>query len=323
MADSPRKLLSIVVPALNEASGIQKALRTIASVLEKLNYAYEIIVIDDGSRDHTFDRAASLADAGLPIRTFGFSRNFGKEAAILAGLRVARGDGVITIDADLQHPPSLIPAMVSAWEGGAKIVNGVKRDRRDRHWWITLRANLINSLLKRIGGIDVRNASDFKLLDRAVVEVMARELPERRRFYRGLTYWLGFPQVLLEFDVAPRDTGRSTWSLHALISLAWTAMVSFTAAPLQIVSVLGLFTLLLGLFIGTDTLWSWLHGRAVSGFATTIIVLLLIGSSIMISLGIIGEYIAKIYEEIKRRPAYIISRSYEKGLPLCKWQEDK
>lgn len=312
MVNEPsRKLLSVVVPAFNEAAGIQSAIRTLAGVLEPLGYRYEVVVVDDGSRDHTFERAAALVDAGLPVRAIRLSRNFGKESALLAGLHHADGDAVITIDADLQHPPALIPEMVRAWEQGARIVHGVKRDRGDESKLSTARAYMVNKLITALGGIDVRNSSDFKLLDRAAVSVLTRSVTERSRFYRGLATWIGFTQATLEFDVARRESGKSGWTLRSLISLSLTAMVSFTSAPLRIVSILGVLTFLLGAAVGSDAVISWIKGQAVSGFTTIIITLMLIGSFIMISLGVIGEYIAKIYDETKQRPGFIIDRIHQ------------
>ena len=307
----PETLLSVVVPAFNEEAGIQATARILVEVLGTVGYRYEIIIVDDGSRDRTFERAAQLTDSGMPIRAIRLSRNFGKEGALLAGLENARGDAVITIDADLQHPPSLIPEMVAAWERGARMVHGVKRRRGDETWWAGARAYVINNLITMLGGIDVQHSSDFKLLDRVAVNVLTQSLPERSRFYRGLAGWMGFPQATLEFDVAPRHHGKSGWSLRSLLALSLTAMVSFTSAPLRVVSVLGVLTFFVGVAVGTDAVWSRMHGNSVSGFATTIITLLLIGSFIMVSLGIIGEYIAKIYDEIKRRPPFIIDHRYE------------
>jgi glycosyltransferase involved in cell wall biosynthesis len=307
-----RSLVSIVVPAFNEAESIQPALQTLSSVFDCLPYEFEIVVIDDGSGDDTFGRAAAMADAGLPVRAIRLSRNFGKEGALLAGLLQAHGDAAITIDADLQHPPSLIPEMLKAWQSGAKVVHAVKRDRGDKSWISTIRARVINGLLTRLSGVDVRNSSDYKLLDRAALDILTRTLPERCRFYRGLTGWIGFEQATIAFDIAPRQHGQSRWRLQSLLALALTALVSFTSIPLRIVSVMGLLTFLLGLGVGGDAIWSWATGRAVSGFVTIIITLLFIGSSIMISLGVIGEYIAKIYDEIKGRPAYVIDKLYER-----------
>jgi polyisoprenyl-phosphate glycosyltransferase len=299
-------LISVVVPAHNEAQGIAHATGVIGSVLDGCGLRWEIVVVDDGSRDGTFDRVAEIARGEPRIKGLRFSRNFGKEAALLAGLAHAAGDAVITIDADLQHPPALIPQMVEHWRSGAKVVDAVKRSRDTDGWLTRLRARVFNALLTRLGGIRVENSSDFKLLDRVVVDTVVRLMPERRRFYRGLTEWVGYPRVSLPFYVAERHAGDSKWSLWKLIELALTATISFTSAPLRIVTVLGFGTLAFGFVVGAEAIIGWARGLAVSGFTTTIATLLIIGSTIMISLGIIGEYIAKIYDEIKARPAYLV-----------------
>jgi glycosyltransferase involved in cell wall biosynthesis len=301
-----RELLSIVVPAHNEAHGIGRAVEAILTAAAPCGLQVEVVIVDDGSADGTFERLRDLSAQDPRIKGLRFTRNFGKEAALLAGLRAATGDAVVTIDADLQHPPALIPRMVEAWHGGARIVDAIKRGRDADGALTRLRAGLFNGLLSKLGGINLRNASDFKLLDRVVVDAIARGLPERQRFYRGLADWVGYPRTRLEFDVEARAEGKGKWSVWKLMQLATTAIVSFTSAPLQIVTILGFLTLVLGVFVGADALISWFEGRAVSGFATTIITLLVVGSFIMISLGIIGEYIAKIYDEIKARPPYLI-----------------
>lgn len=306
---SANPLISVVLPAHNEEAGISRAFDVIGHTLDECGVSWEIIAVDDGSRDQTFSVISSIARNDSRIRGIHFSRNFGKEAALLAGINAARGDAVITMDADLQHPPSVIPKMLEAWRAGAKVVHAVKRQREHDSAVMRLRASLFNKTLSWLGGINIQNASDFKLMDRVVVNVIARQLPERRRFFRGLADWVGYKSVEIPFDVAQRSDGEGKWSLLGLVELALTALVSFTSAPLRIVTIMGLLTLALGLGITVDTLWSWLHGRAVSGFATTILTLLIIGSFIMISLGIIGEYIAKIYEEVKARPVYLIDES--------------
>lgn len=299
-------LLSIVVPAHNEAAGIEHSLGVLRTLLEGLDVLWEIVVVDDGSRDETFAVVRRLSQADPRIRGVRLSRNFGKEAALLAGLQASRGDAVVTIDADLQHPPALIPQMLAAWRQGARLVHAVKRRRDTDSPWARWRARWFNGLIKRLAGIDLDNASDYKLLDRTVVDILVRELRERSRFYRGLAEWVGYPAVRLEFDVEERQHGSSKWSLWALLELATTALISFTSAPLRIVTILGLFTLLFGALVATEALIGWFRGMAVSGFTTTIITLLIIGSVIMISLGVIGEYIAKIYDEIKARPIYLV-----------------
>jgi glycosyltransferase involved in cell wall biosynthesis len=300
------KLLSIVVPAHNEAPGIAHAVDVIVKTLASCNMKLEIIVVDDGSRDETFERVKALAVNDPRIKGLRFSRNFGKEAALLAGLRVARGEAIVTIDSDLQHPPALIPQMIEAWRDGAMVVDAVKRSRENDSVLTRIRAGLFNALVSKLGGINLRNASDFKLLDRTIVDAIARGLPEHQRFYRGLVDWVGYRHVTIPFDVEARAEGQGKWSVWKLVDLATTAIVSFTSAPLRIVTFLGMLTLLFGFAVGTEALIGWARGRAVSGFTTTITTLLVLGSLIMISLGIIGEYIAKIYDEIKGRPSYLV-----------------
>jgi glycosyltransferase involved in cell wall biosynthesis len=299
-------LLSVVLPAHNEEAGIAHVIEVIGGVLDSTGLPWEIVVVDDGSRDRTFDVLKTVSQANHRVRAIRFSRNFGKEAALLAGLNTARGDAVITMDADLQHPPKHIPAMVEAWKRGAKVVDAVKRSRETDSAMTRLRAKVFNTLLSKMGGVNLDNSSDFKLLDRVVVNTITQALPERQRFYRGLTDWVGFSRERLLFDVEERASGAGKWSIRGLVGLAITAIVSFTSAPLRIVTGLGLATLVFGLLVAGEALWGWFQGRAVSGFTTTIFTLLIIGSFIMISLGIIGEYIAKIYDEIKRRPVYLI-----------------
>lgn len=305
--------VSVVLPAHNEEAGIYRAFDVVGQILDQCSVRWEIVVVDDGSRDNTYTLVRERATLDPRIRGIHFSKNFGKEAALLAGVSAARGDAVITMDADLQHPPEMIPQMIAEWRNGAKIVHGVKRERRHDGLVARLRARLFNNLITALGGINVQNSSDFKLLDRVVVDVVARQLPERRRFFRGLTNWVGFQSTEVPFDVAERQDGVGKWSTLGLFELALTALVSFTSAPLRVILLLGLLTMSLGAYLTVETLWSWFQGRAVDGFATIIMTLLIIGSFIMISLGVIGEYIAKIYEEVKNRPIYLIDESTALG----------
>lgn len=307
-------LISVVIPAHNESVGIAHAIEVIGGILGSCVDRWEIVVVDDGSRDDTYGRLREIASRDPRIKALRFSRNFGKEAALLAGLRSASGDAVITIDADLQHPPSLIPRMLEEWHKGSLVVDAVKRSRDSDGMLTRVRAQIFNTVLSRLGGIKLDNSSDFKLLDRIVVDTIARSLPERQRFYRGLSDWVGFRHTTILFDVEARAIGEGKWTLWKLVELALTATISFTSAPLRIVTFLGMFTLAFGCAVAVEAMWGWAHGRAVSGFTTTIVTLLIIGSAIMISLGIIGEYIAKIYDEIKGRPAYVVEAT--EGLVL-------
>jgi glycosyltransferase involved in cell wall biosynthesis len=309
MAEFRNTFLSIVIPAHNEAAGIQRSLGPIKSTVESCGMEWEIIIVDDGSSDGMFDHVAEIARKDARIKGVRFSRNFGKESALLAGLSVAQGDIVITIDADLQHPPHLIPQMIDAWKNGAKVVDAVKEKRETDRLISRVRAKMFNSALSLMGGINLYNASDYKLLDRVIVDTITEDLPERQRFYRGLSDWVGFRHARVPFDVEARIEGEGKWTFWRLVELATTAIVSFTSAPLRIVTVMGFITLIFGFVVAIEALISWVRGMAISGFATTIMTLLIIGSFIMISLGIIGEYIAKIYDEIKRRPTYIVEET--------------
>ncbi len=299
-------VISAVIPAYNESQGIKEAITHIAGILSACESSWEIIIVDDGSRDQTYQQICQLSQAEPRIKGIALSRNFGKEAAMLAGLEHATGEAVITLDADLQHPPGFIPEMIDKWRAGAHIVHAVKRSRKEDSAVKKASAYCINHLISSLGGINVKNSSDFKLLDREIVDIIVNRLPERERFFRGLTSWIGFSEDYIYFDVASRQGDESKWSFWSLLELSLTALFSFTSLPLRIVTLLGFATLILGFFIAGETIISLIKGQAVSGFATIIMTLLLIGSFIMISLGVIGEYIAKIYEEVKARPHYLV-----------------
>jgi glycosyltransferase involved in cell wall biosynthesis len=298
--------LSVVVPAKDERAGLEATLTEVRRVLAGEGVDYEVLVVDDGSTDGTFERLRELCRQESRLRGIRLSRNYGKESALLAGLREARGAAVVTMDADLQHPPAVIPEMLARWRAGARVVHGVKRRLAGSASRGRLSSRLFNRLVRAMSGIDMRQASDFTLLDRLAVEAIARDLPERRRFFRGLARWVGFPQSTVEFDVAPRPGGGSRWSLRGLVDLAVTGLLSFSSLPLRLVTVLGLAMLVFAALVTAETLWSWFRGTAVSGFATVEITLLFIGSSVMISLGVLGEYVARIYDEVKARPEYLV-----------------
>jgi len=303
-------VISVIIPAHNESQGIERAVKQIVDILTAcINNAWEIIVVDDGSSDDTYQKVRALSQLDARIKGIALSRNFGKENALLAGLDYAIGSAIITLDADLQHPPSFIPNMIAKWHAGAKIVHAVKRSRKQDSAWKKFAASSINHLISGLGGINIKNSSDFKLLDREIVNIIIHQLPEKQRFFRGLTSWLGFTEDYIYFDVAEREGDKSKWSFWALLELAITALTSFTGFPLRIITFLGMLTLILGFGVASDALWSLLHHQAVSGYTTIIICLLILGSFTMISLGIIGEYIAKIYDEVKGRPHYLISGS--------------
>jgi glycosyltransferase involved in cell wall biosynthesis len=300
--------LSIVIPAFSESEVLPHTLDTIKAIAEAEKISYEIIVVDDGSTDDT----AALIDAAHTttpkIKGIVLSRQFGKEAALFAGLKHACGRAVITLDADLQHPPSLIPEMLEHWRKGAEIVHGVKQNRGADTLMQRLTAAVYSTVFSRLSGFDLRGSSDFKLLDRRVVEVLTNSLPEYGRFYRGLSAWVGYRQVSIPFDVAPRKSGESRWGGLGLLRYAIHTMTAFSSLPLMIVPVLGVVMLIISIILGIEAIFSKLAGHSISGFATLEITLLFSGSLIMIGLGVIGQYMARIFDEIKGRPVCLISR---------------
>jgi glycosyltransferase involved in cell wall biosynthesis len=298
--------ISVVIPAHNESECIKETITQVIETLSVFKETWEIIVVDDGSHDQTYEQICALSEAEPRIKGIALSRNFGKEAALLAGLEYATGKAVITLDADLQHPPGLIPEMIDKWRSGAQLVHAVKRSREVESKAKKTATYCINQIISKFGGININNSSDYKLLDRKIVEIIVHKLPERVRFFRGMTSWLGFSETYIYFDVANRCHNKSKFGLLSLLELSITALTSFTSMPLRVVTFLGIATLLLGFVVASDAIWSLVNGHAVSGYATIIISLLMIGSFIMISLGIIGEYIAKIYEEVKARPHFLI-----------------
>lgn len=300
--------VSCVIPAYNEEESLPRSFAQIREALLQTGEPFEIIVVDDGSRDRTGDVARELCGRHQDTRLIAFTRNFGKEASIYAGLSNAAGDAVIVLDADLQHPPDLIPRMVAAWkQGGYEVIEGVKRSRPGETLRQRLFAKLFYKTLKILGDIDIDESSDFKLLDRRVVDTLLG-ITESRRFFRGLVHWTGFRRLGIPFDVPPRAQGTGKWNFRSLSGISWDAITSFSKAPLRIVSVLGFLTLLLSLAMVAHTLYMKLSGRAVEGFATVIIVQLVVGSAIMLSLGIVGEYLANIYLELKKRPLFIADK---------------
>lgn len=304
-------LLSVVVPAYNEQENVEKAASTIAEILVKAEISFEIIFVNDGSRDDTWHAIERAAKANSRVRGISFSRNFGKESAILAGLSEAKGDCCVVIDCDLQQPPETMVEMYHLWEKGYKVVNGVKSSRGKESVFHKLAAKLFYSIMSFIVKIDMKKASDYKLIDREVVDVLLG-MPERNYFFRALSEWVGYPSVSVEYDVSKRQAGKSKWSTRSLIKYAVTNITSFSSIPLNAITVLGLIVLVVAVVMGTIALVQYFCGIAVEGFTTVILLLLIIGSIIMISLGIIGYYISKIYEEIKQRPKFLIAQRTEK-----------
>lgn len=303
-------VLSVILPAYNEEKMIAKASKVIGEILMAEGISYELVFVDDGSKDATWQKIGEEAEKNPRITGIHFSRNFGKESAMMAGLANAKGDCCVVMDCDLQHPPETLISMYRLWEQGYEVVEGVKRSRGKESLFHKASAGVFYKIISRAVKIDMSRASDFKLMDRKAVEALL-EMPERNAFFRALSSWVGFRTTSVEFDVREREEGESKWSTWSLIRYAVTNIVAFSSAPMQFVTFAGLFVMLTAVILGIQTLVRYFTGHAVEGFTTVILLILFIGSIIMISLGIIGYYIAKIYEEVKGRPRYLISRKID------------
>jgi len=303
----PAPDISVVLPIFNEEEIIHESLAEVVEALEKARLAFEVVCVDDGSSDRSGELLERESRADPRIVPVHLSRNFGKESALSAGLEAARGRGVLLMDADLQHPPSLIPQMVERWRGGWDVVEAVKEDRGRESLPYRLMAKTFYLLMGRTAGESLRASSDFKLLDRQVVEALLA-CPERHRFFRGLVAWVGFRAVRVPFQVQARRGGRTKWSRQALVAYSIRNLVAFSSMPLRVVALVGFATVGAAVLLAAETLYYYFSGRAVSGFTTVILVMLFLCGLILVSLGVIAIYVASIYDEQKGRPPFVVRR---------------
>ena len=299
-------MITVSMPVYNEGDYIYQNVVTVDDFLNQQDIEHQFLLVDDGSKDQSYKEMCRLADDRPCVSVIRLSRNFGKEAALCAALENAGGDAVLVMDSDLQHPPKYIPEMVRLWkEEGYDVVEGVKADRGKESLGSKLAALFFYRAFRKTTGIDIGVASDFKLLDRSVVEAW-KQLPERNTFFRGLSAWVGYKRYAMPFEVAPRAGGETKWTFKSLTRLAVNSITAYTSAPLFIVFWLGILMGIAAVVMAVQTLYMYFSHNAETGFSTVILLLLFIGSAIMISLSIIGLYIAKIYDEVKGRPRYII-----------------
>lgn len=299
--------ISIVIPCLNEEQNLRLVTGPIGQQLEQYPQSSEIVLVDDGSSDGSWALIQQLRHEDKRIRGIKLSRNFGKEAAVAAGLAHAEGDLVILMDSDLQHPPELIPKMIEIWcHNDVEIVDAVKQSRGDEGSIKNIFSRLFYVLFSKMADLDLRNASDYKLLSRKALDAWSR-LPERNLFFRGMSLWIGYPRAEIPFSVAPRTVGKSGWGYGKLTQLAISALTAYSSAPLRLVALSGMLFSIFALILGLHTLFNYFSGQAVSGFTTVILLLLLVGAAILFGLAVIGEYIGRIYEEIKQRPRYLVA----------------
>jgi glycosyltransferase involved in cell wall biosynthesis len=304
--------LSVVIPAHNESAGLDSLFATLLPILSAASSSFEIVVVNDGSADDTLARLLRLQDRIPQLRVLDLSRNFGKEAALTAGLWHCRGACAITIDADLQDPPELIPRMLEKWREGYETVVAVHAERRTDAASRRLLSHAFYFLLNAVSQLRfVPHAGDFRLLDRVVIEAFL-SLPERTRYNKGLFAWVGFRQHLIEHERPPRTTGTSSFNYRRLLGLAIEAITSFSTVPLRLWTWVGLviagISFLYGSFIVLRTL---LFGTDVPGYASLIVAVMFFGGVNLLSVGVLGEYVGRIFMESKQRPLYVVRRMHE------------
>jgi glycosyltransferase involved in cell wall biosynthesis len=300
-------MLSIIVPFYNEEETVSLFFDAITPVMKALKMPYEILCIDDGSHDQTLPKLKEIAQQREGIRVVSFSRNFGKEVALAAGFDHARGDAIIIIDSDLQDPPAVIPELVATWQQGYDVVYGIRKKRDGDSFFKRLTAGWFYKLYNKLGSIHIpENAGDFRLLDRKVVNVL-KQIPERTRFTKGLYSWAGFRQTGIYFDRPERVAGTTKWNFWKLWNFALDGITSFSTVPLRIWLYVGIAVSALGFgygaFLVTKTL---IEGVDVPGYASLMVAILFFGGLQMMTLGVIGEYLGRIYKEVKGRPLYIV-----------------
>lgn len=299
-------IVSVVIPAYNEEGNILPLTEKLTAVLEK-EYDYRILFVDDGSGDHTPDVLKDLQEKNSRVQYISLARNFGHQNALKAGLDHAAGDCVITMDADLQHPPELIPQLIEKWQEGYDVVYTVRNDDPNLSWFKRKTSGLFYRLLRWMSGMNIpKGAADFRLLDRAVVEVF-KDIKEYFLFFRGMTHWVGFQQYALPYTPQKRFSGKSKYSVKQMMGFAVTGITSFSIKPLRLAIMLGAAFASLAFLYGIYAIvMKFFTQQAVTGWASVLVSVLFIGGFQLIAIGIIGEYIGKLFMEMKQRPHYII-----------------
>ncbi|MGC1182970.1 glycosyltransferase family 2 protein [Legionella sp.] len=305
-----KKRISCVVPIYNEETVVAEFIAALDNTLKQLPYTYEIVLVDDGSHDNTRAIIQQLRSQ-FRLHYLRFSRNFGKEKALSAGLDHAQGDAVILMDSDFQHPLELLNEFITKWEEGYDMVYAVRQNRADESWLKRICAKIFYQLTSKINRVNIpANAGDFRLLDRKIVNAL-QKLPERNRFMKGLYSWVGFKQIAVTFEVQPRKAGTSQWNFYSLLDLAITGITSFTAFPLRLIALGGIgvatLAIIYGLWIICSTL---IFGIKTPGWATIVTTITFFGGLQLFALGVVGEYIGRVFDEVKHRPHYIIDEEF-------------
>lgn len=305
----PKKTISILIPVLNEEETVEEFMDVVSRMLQPLNYDVEYLFVDDGSTDRTVEILTGLRAQHPTLKVIQLSRNFGKEYAMAAGMDHASGDAVIPMDVDLQDPPEVLPLFLEKWEQGYEVVNGVRHDRRQDTFLKRITAGLFYSIINGMSRIPIPpNAGDYRLLDRKVVQVL-RTLPERVRFNKGLFAWVGFRQTEVLYTRPMRHAGTSKWNYWSLWNFALDGLTGFSTLPVRVWSYIGSAIALCGFLYGLYVFYLSRNLEMVPGYASLMIGILFIGGIQLISLGVIGEYIGRIYTESKRRPLYVVRQT--------------
>ena len=303
-------VLTVVIPAYNEEACLEELFRRLKVILEEVGEEYEILFVDDGSDDSTFEKLRMISAEDRRVRTFRFSRNFGHQAALSAGLERSRGQAVITMDADLQHPPEIIPELVEKWRKGHEVVLTIRRDTADSTPLKNLTARFFYRMINLLSPTPITpGAADFRLLDRKAVDAL-NAMPEKARFFRGLVPWIGFRQTEVSFEAPERFAGTTKYSYRKMFRLALHGILSLSAVPLRLATLVGAAVVTFGLMYGAYVVWTaFTNPASQKGWASIQIFVLLLGGTQIFFMGIIGEYIARVFEEVKGRPLYIIAET--------------
>lgn len=306
-------MISVIVPCYNELDNVFVLYRNLVTVLDPLPDDWEILCVNDGSRDDTLTHLLAIQVQDPRVRVVDLSRNFGKEAALTAGLDLARGEAVIPLDADLQDPPEVIPALIAKWREGFEVVNAVREFRDSDAWLKRATARGFYRVMNRLSHVGIPpDVGDFRLISRPTLEAL-RRMPERRRFMKGLFAWVGFRTATVHYRRAPRHAGRTSWNYWKLFGLAFEGITSFSSAPLRMASYSGFVVSLFAFaYAATIIFRKVMFGNPVAGYPSLMVVVLFLGGVQLLALGVLGEYLGRIYEESKHRPIYLVRQIWEK-----------
>jgi dolichol-phosphate mannosyltransferase len=301
------KLISVVIPMYYEEAVVEECYKRLTNVMKDINYKYELIFVNDGSKDKTIDLLLDIASKDTNVKVLDFSRNFGHQIAVTAGVEASSGDAVVIIDADLQDPPELIKDMIVLWNQGYNVVYAKRKKRNGETWFKLMTAKGFYKFLNSMSDIEIpKDTGDFRLMDRKTTEAFL-SMPEKNRFIRGMISWVGFRQIALEYERDERFAGETKYPLKKMIKFAKDGIIGFSTKPLKFITGIGTFSVFISFMVLIYSILSKFFGENVQAGWTSIMVAITFFSGVqMLTVGIVGEYIARIYEEVKHRPLYIV-----------------